>query len=475
MPASIPVTAVFDIGKTNKKFLLFNRSFEVMEKEYITFKEKTDDDGFPSEDLQSLTEWMDQQLNRVLEAGRYRIMALNFSTYGATLVHLGEHGDPVTPLYNYLKPYPEKLLKTLYRQFGGREKFVLETASPPMGMLNSGLQLYWLKHKKPEVFQKIRISLHFPQYLSYRYTGSAMSELTSIGCHTGLWNFRKFGYHEWVEKEGLSELFPEIVSAGNTTRGFFGESEFETGPGIHDSSAALVPYLYGLEVPFMLLSTGTWNIAMNPFNGEPLSFDELRKDCLSFINIYGEPVKAARFFLGNEYAHQKKKAGEHFNRDEEIQLDPALLKKLIRENDPAKKLKLETAHTSGPYPAKDPQNPASWDLSVFSSYEEACHQLMLDLVSIQVDSIRLAQGSGRIDKMIVTGGFSQNLAFMSMLASCFPAIDIYTDSLSHASALGAAMVMQKRTSKAGEKVEEIMDLTRHEPLENTGIETYKWK
>ncbi|MEX0995277.1 MAG: FGGY family carbohydrate kinase, partial [Balneolaceae bacterium] len=350
MPTLIPVTAVFDIGKTNKKFLLFDRALKVMEKEYITLEEKTDEDGFPCEDLDRLTEWMDDQLHRVLKEEKYRITTLNFSTFGASLIHLNEEGDRVTPLYNYLKPFPEKLLKIFYNRYGGREKFALETASPPMGMLNSGLQLYWLKHKKPDVFNKISTSLHFPQYLSYRYTGSAVSELTSIGCHTGLWNFRQTGYHKWVEKESISELLPEIVSADFTSKGRFRGNEFDTGTGIHDSSAALVPYLYGLDESFMLLSTGTWNIAMNPFNAEPLTFEELAKDCLNFIKIYGEPVKAARFFLGNEYAHQKKKIGEYFNRDEEITLDPALLIKLIGENDPAKKLKLETAHTSGPYP-----------------------------------------------------------------------------------------------------------------------------
>ncbi|MEX0994804.1 MAG: hypothetical protein WD599_04695, partial [Balneolaceae bacterium] len=104
-----------------------------------------------------------------------------------------------------------------------------------------------------------------------------------------------------------------------------------------------------------------------------------------------------------------------------------------------------------------------------------CHQLMLDLISIQKDSLQLTKGSGRVDTLIVTGGFSHNQAFMSMLASCFPDMDIYTDSLSHASALGAAMITRERTSTAGKKVGKIMDLTLHKPLKNTGIETYRWK
>ena len=40
------VLLVFDIGKTNKKFLLFNRELEIVYEEEIQFEEIKDDDGF---------------------------------------------------------------------------------------------------------------------------------------------------------------------------------------------------------------------------------------------------------------------------------------------------------------------------------------------------------------------------------------------------------------------------------------------
>ena len=36
------VTAVFDIGKTNKKFFLFDKDFKEVYKEYTSFKEIED-------------------------------------------------------------------------------------------------------------------------------------------------------------------------------------------------------------------------------------------------------------------------------------------------------------------------------------------------------------------------------------------------------------------------------------------------
>ena len=52
--------------------------------------------------------------------------------------------------------------------------------------------------------------LHLPQYLSYLVTGKACSDITSIGCHTNLWDFEKKKYHEWVKKEGIDAILPPI-------------------------------------------------------------------------------------------------------------------------------------------------------------------------------------------------------------------------------------------------------------------------
>jgi len=93
---------------------------------------------------------------------QFSIEALNFTTYGSGLVHIAENGKPVTPLYNYSKPYPRELLNEFLTKYGGREKFSTETASPILGFLNSGLQLYWIRQRKPELFRNIKYSLFFP-------------------------------------------------------------------------------------------------------------------------------------------------------------------------------------------------------------------------------------------------------------------------------------------------------------------------
>ena len=47
----LPVLAIFDIGKTNKKIFLFNEQYKIVFEESVTMAETVDEDGFPCEDI----------------------------------------------------------------------------------------------------------------------------------------------------------------------------------------------------------------------------------------------------------------------------------------------------------------------------------------------------------------------------------------------------------------------------------------
>src|SRR6476469_3181126 len=298
MNPKLPVILIFDIGKTNKKLLLFNERYQLVHEENIQFSEIKDEDGFPCEDLKTVSNWILNSTRKIIHDPQYQVKAINFAAYGASLVFLNNEGKLIAPLYNYLKPFTEELLNKFYSDYGGTESFSLCTASPVLGNLNSGMQLYRVKYQKPEVFKNIRTVLHLPQYLSYLLTSSLSSELTSIGCHTNLWNFEKSNYHEWIYKEELNHLLPEIKPVKSIAGSF---EDVPVGIGIHDSSSALIPYLLTVNEPFLLLSSGTWSISLNPFNQSSLTENELKNDCLCYLSYEGTPVKASRLFSGNEH------------------------------------------------------------------------------------------------------------------------------------------------------------------------------
>lgn len=441
MPLS--VVLIFDVGKTNKKLFLFDEQYKIVFEESAKFEETKDEDGFPCEDLQAVTKWVWEKFWQITSHADYDVRAVNFSAYGASLVHLNDLYKPLTPLYNYLKPYPEKLKKRFYDTYGGESVIAKETASPVLGSLNSGMQLYRLKYEQPAIFAQLKCSLHLPQYLSFVVSSRKASDITSVGCHTQLWDFRKNKYHRWVYAEGLRTKFPPIYRGDKIMHKPNDTRNMAIGIGLHDSSSALIPYLKLFSEPFILLSTGTWNISLNPFNYSMLTDYELHNDCLCYLTYQGKPVKASRLFAGYEHEEQVKRLAEHFNKElnyyKTILFDNSLLKRLQR-IDMMNKINADTAMM--------PQSAfGKRSLHDFKTYEEAYHQLMLDIMAQQVFSTKLVLAQTPAKKIFVDGGFGKNDVFMNLLASSFPDIKVYAANIAQASALGAALVLHNHLSK----------------------------
>lgn len=436
------VTAVFDIGKTNKKYFLFNEELEEIRHEYADLPMTTDEDGFPCDDPIAIVDWVKMTIDGILGNPDFDLRAVNFSTYGATLVHLDGHGQLATPLYNYLKPFPSELASRFQSTYGAA-KHDLVTASPFLGMLNSGLQLYWLKYEKPELFRKIRHALHFPQYLSYVLTGKMVTEPTSVGCHTKLWDFTRSDYHPWVIEEGFRDLFPEMVRTPTSFKVTRKGKTFRVGVGIHDSSSALAAYLMRTPDPFLLVSTGTWSISMNPFTEENLTLDELERDCLNYLTPAGNPVKASRLFLGHELDHQLKTLNRLFDRDTKYYKQIRLNQSFLRAIEAGAVDNLYYPEVLGNEKlVADVFRPVKWDPQGCASYEEAYHHVIWGIVRLQVASIRLALGSSPLKKVFVDGGFVDNELYITLLKHFLPDLSIEASHAPLGSAYGAAAIIQ---------------------------------
>jgi L-fuculokinase len=413
------VTAIFDVGKTNKKLLLFDAEGNVLKETIQHFTTTVDEDGFPCEDIDQLTRWIKSEWKKLLASEEYQTVAVNFAAYGASFVHLGSNGKPIAPLYDYMKPIPESVIKRFYHgikhQFEQNiNDFTQTTCSPKLGMLNAGLQLYWLKKCKPKLWDNIVRSLHLPQYLSYIISGEEVSDYTSIGCHTALWDFRKFHYASWVKDDILSKLAPITTERFKIIRESNRQIAIKVGFGLHDSSAALMPYLNNSDNSFMLISTGTWSIQLNPFNTTKLTASQLRKDCLCYLKADGTQVKASRLLLGREHDYQVKRIADHFKLDSEfnkpLQFDEAIFWGVQT----LKRNKFYPACMKGTGPMPKPQA-SSWDVSIFQNGNEAYHSLIIHLVTLLKTSIQLVDVP-RVKTFFVDGGFARNSIFMNVLA-----------------------------------------------------------
>ncbi len=429
-----PVIAIFDVGKTNKKLFLFDEHYQIVFERSARFLETMDEDGDPCENLESLRLSVFDSLHEVFRREEFDIKAVNFTSYGASFVYINEAGRPIAPLYNYLKPFPADIQQQLYTDYGGEEQFSLDTASPALGSLNSGLQLLRIKETKPDIFNDIKHALHLPQYLSFLMSGRVSTDMTSIGCHTALWDFNRKDYHQWVKDKELENKFAPILKGDEVFDSTFLGSEFKVGIGLHDSSSALIPYLLNFHEPFVLISTGTWCISFNPFNDSPLRADELKQDCLFYLSYTGSPVKASRLFAGYEHEVQSRRIANYF------QVSPAKFKSLRIDWDIIAKLQSQTISSSLDAFSKT-------DLDIYKDYVEAYHALILFLVHAQLASTGLVMQGDRVKRIFVDGGFSRNDIYMNLLARSFPEMEIYAASMAQATAIGAALVIHREWNK----------------------------
>ncbi len=437
------IIAIFDVGKTNKKLFLFDEQYNILLEESNRFEEIKDEDGFPCDDVNALTDWVMERFREISNDPCYNLLAVNFSAYGASFVHVDEAGKPLTPLYNYLKPFPEELKKQFYNSYGDENLIARETASPVLGNLNSGMQLYRLKYEQPENFSRIKYSLHLPQYLSFIIASQPVSDITSIGCHTQLWDFKKNQYHQWVINENIQSKLAQVSGYKNILHSTVDKKNIVTGIGLHDSSAALIPYLKMFDEPFILISTGTWCISLNPFNHAMLTDYELQHDCLCYLTYDGKPVKASRFFAGFEHEEQVKRIASHFNKHKDyykkIVFDDSLLIKLHRNNN-SSEINTSTAMVQQSGFTKRV-------LHDFENFEEAYHQLMYDIVMQQAESTKLVLSKAPVKKIFVDGGFGKNDVYMNLLAEVFPHVNLYAADIAQASSLGAALALHEHVNK----------------------------
>lgn len=426
------VTVVFDIGRKFKKYFLFDKQGQLIDLYQEVFPIIKDEDGFPCEDIQLLARWVTEKWNELQKDSRYKITGLNATAYGAAMVHLDNNNEPLTPLYSSFKLFPPAITKRFYEQYGEPEKMALQTGTPAMGMLNSGLQMYKLKYTQPELFRKIKVSMHLPQYIIYLITGRSANEYTTLGSHSMLWNYEMMDYHEWIKKEGFDKLMPPVLAA-NSFIYREGNDTIVVGFGLHSACSTLIPYRRFEENPFILISAGTWFVNFNLFNTRTLTTAQLNKDCQHYMTPEGSGVKASRIYLGGEHDYQVKRIAQYFRIKEDFYQTVEYKAEVLQQPAPDFHASL-IRKTHNELPRNNPE----WMISAFASAEIAYHHLLDGLTDLLLHSLDTI-GAKDIKKVYLDGKFSENKVFCSILTNKLPDQLLLVPENSYGTALGAAI------------------------------------
>jgi len=296
MVSSKKLNIVLDIGKTNVK-LTFVDSFNNKTIKFFKTKQKNIyRHGIKILNSNSIFEWA---LKKITYIGRKHNLDKFVCTAHGTSIALISYDDKELLACTDYEYKFDKLFNN-YKKIA--PKFS-ESFSPFLeNGLNIGQQIYYLYKRKQKLIKETKYILNYPQYIVWKLTSSFSSEISYVGCHTHLWDFKRNKLSSFVKKIKLEKKFPQIRKAWDTIgRKQIGESNLKIINGIHDSNASYLYFKNSDIKNFTLVSTGTWYIIFN--QKTPLKSLNPSLDMLANIDVFGKPVPTMRFMGGREYDH----------------------------------------------------------------------------------------------------------------------------------------------------------------------------
>ncbi|MBK4217646.1 FGGY-family carbohydrate kinase [Paracoccus caeni] len=394
--------AVIDIGKTNAKLALVEAAglteIAVVTRPNLVLPGPP----YPHFDLEGHWSFFLDHLSRFHAA--HGVDAISVTTHGASCVLLNAEGGLAAPMLDYEHDGPDDLAG----EYDAIRPDFAETGSPrlPAG-LNLGAQLHWLFKTQSGLGDRVAHVLTYPQYWGYRLTGALASDVSSLGCHTDLWNPYEGRFSSLVNRLGLAEKLAPARRSSEVLGHLRADLAKRTGLspdtpvscGIHDSNASLYPHVSGRQMPFAVVSTGTWVVAM-AVGAAPVPLDPAR-DVLVNVSALGQPVPSARFMGGREY--------EVIRAGSEAQPDDADRDRVLRD----RVMILPAVEPgSGPFQGRHMRwtsEPATEGERIFAL------SLYLGLMTDACLSLIGAQGPA-----IIEGPFARNADYLSMLAALRP-------------------------------------------------------
>lgn len=431
-----PATVVVDIGKSLTKISLWSAEGVALARKSRK-SEPRRGGRYDALEVDEAEVWIAGALSEFAKEANIR--SIIPIAHGAAAAIIRD-GRLVCPPPDYEAPIPEAL-SAAYDDI--RDPFAV-TGSPRLaGGLNLGAQLFRLEHEFPGLMDQSTILL-WPQYWSWRLSGVAASECTSLGCHTDLWDPIRAEPSSLARRRGWAAALPPRFHAGAALGPLSREWQERTGLGkdvmvhcgLHDSNAALLAaraHRRSAEEDFTVLSTGTWFVAMRNAAVVPGPADlPAGRDCLINVDVDGCPTPSARFMGGREIEILTEGTG----------LDPSL-QAVIGEG----------MILSGRWMDR-PDDPLMRQAAI-ALYAALMSETLLDLV-------------GSRGRVVIEGRFAAIPAITRTLAALRPDLEILTQGSDGDAAYGAVRLISPDVPPSTAPV-------RAEPVESPGLAAYRTK
>lgn len=407
--------AVLDIGATNVKAVLFDADLRVHAEESMPSVPK---EGSPylsidTEPIVLLATRILPEFDSVLP-----VDAIVPCAHGSAAALLNAAGALALPIMCYEAEPPADVVSS-YEKIAPAFEEVLAPTNPMA--LTLARQLLWQETHYPEAFARVSSIMPLAQYIAFRLCGARSNEVSAMGAQTHLWAPLRRDYSTLSRHRGWASRFPEIRPAWQDlgcAKHLRMKGRARVLTGVHDSNANLLPYLG--DAPFALLSTGTWVIGFA--QGVDLGTLDPVFDQVSNTTVFGDPVASCRFMGGREYEIVSQGAPPD----------------LASAHGVAELLEREVAawpsFTASGGPAPRTGGKGYVEGTVENARERAS---LASLYCAQMSALALLR-IGAAGRIIVDGPFSDNDAYLQVLAACLPSQQVFAATSGSGTAVGAA-------------------------------------
>lgn len=448
---------VIDIGKTMAKITLWSREGRLLDRQ-VRPNAPCAEQGIARLDADGIAAWATGVLATMAGSGAQVIVPVG---HGAGFAAISGDALAFAP-FDYEAAPPDDIMA---RYHAIRAPFA-ETGSPalPAG-LNFGAQVFWAESAFPDAMAGATL-VPWAQYWAWWLSGVAASEVTSLGCHSDLWNPDAGAWSSLAVARGWDRQFAPLARAGDVVGTIRPELATATGlptetrvlAGLHDSNAALLAARGLSEIAgneATVLSTGTWFIAMR-LPATPVRTADLpeARDCLVNVDVAGKAVPSARFMGGREI----ESLIELDTRRVDIVPDqPRLLAAVAQVLADGVMVLPTLAPRCGPFPDGAGHwinPPEDW----FQRRAAACLYAAL-VADVALDLI----GAG--ERLLVEGRFAEAQVFVRALAALRPDMQVFTGPAHNDVSFGALRLIDPGLAPDGA-------LKLVEPLD-ANLETYR--
>lgn len=327
---------VLDVGKTISKLSLWDAFGRQITSK--TYKNSIQNNlHYQILDTKGIKEWLLQTLKEYAKFGT--IEAIIPVAHGAACAILKD-GETLFDPIDYEWQIPSEI-KVQYENV--RDEFSHNLSPNMENGLNLGAQLFYLKTKFKDKFDKATDIIPWAQYWAFLLSGIARCEITSFGAHSDLWSLINKSPSKMAYELGFAQKFAPFAKAGEIIGKIKPEIAKITGlnndvkiyAGLHDSNAALLFMRSAKNLQnksFTIISTGTWFVCMRALlNDENIDLEKLgmANGVLSNIDIDSRPIPTAIFMGGREIETLNKDNGFRIdlpeNQDDLIEVLPQII------------------------------------------------------------------------------------------------------------------------------------------------------